>query len=419
MPGRMDASKNCGGDGGGKHKCSSRDFIDDDKENQAPPNCVTASEKGDGGGKHKCSSRDFIDDDKENQAPPNCVTASEKGKLHVPEKEKKTREEEVREMLGNAARELAECWAKNCEGGETSPWMHNSLAKFGHFGPRVQAALFRGPPGLPPSPPPVAYWAQPLGMNFMRQAWAIDVADAEIQELTADTLLLGACHQHMEELRPSTQEIEDCLTAEERQRSLLWLSQVCTLHNLDDCVFQECVMLLDRYVASSQDRSLLDDGESKCIAIFSIARKVAGAAGGGNNYHPGGFAKYLGPERFSQVLSAELGILKALDYQTVGHSALDFLESFVFSLERHAAPEIRNTVSPLKCVAKFVLQLALGDANLLHRYPYAILAAGAVYVALWCTQASPDRFLVLMQDALAAVTPPDLLNDEIGGQPDI
>lgn len=93
-----------------------------------------------------------------------------------------------------------------------------------------------------------------------------------------------------------------------------------------------------------EDRSLLDDGESKCIAIFSIARKVqiadlqrkaqfrffnaaigwcvavslhatscriischdvrfrvpppdfqvAGAAGGGNNYHPGGFAKYLG-----------------------------------------------------------------------------------------------------------------------------
>lgn len=30
-------------------------------------------------------------------------------------------------------------------------------------------------------------------------------------------------------------------------------SEVCTLHNLDDCVFQECVMLLDRYVASSQD----------------------------------------------------------------------------------------------------------------------------------------------------------------------
>ena len=55
-------------------------------------------------------------------------------------------------------------------------------------------------------------------------------------------------------------------------------------------------------------------------------------------------------------------------------------------------------------MATFLLQLSLGDANLLHRpglpppqvrlcvsafgrYPYAALAAGAVYVGLWCTQA--------------------------------
>ena len=35
------------------------------------PSCPTL--RGDGGGKHKCSSRDFIDDDKENQAP--CGTS--------------------------------------------------------------------------------------------------------------------------------------------------------------------------------------------------------------------------------------------------------------------------------------------------------------------------------------------------------
>lgn len=349
---------------------------------------------------------------KENQEPPSLTG---KGAFR-PVKATKPREAQIWDMIYNVTHDLVRCWAMNRGdgAGEVTPWMHNSVAKFGNFGPRVQQALLHGPPDLPPPPPPpVGIWA--VEMHFPSENWTDDGPNKEIKDLTSDTLLLGPCHEQMEQLRPNAEDIDECLTPEERQNSLLWISQVCTLHNLDDCVFQECVMLFDRYVAASQDRTLLDDDQCKYVAIFNIARKVAGAAAG-NNYCPGSLAKRLGPEKFSQILAAELHILKVLDYQTVGHSALDFLESLVFSLERHGRQELRNAESPLKCVAKFLLQLALGNATLLYRYPYAILAAGAVYVALWCTQASPERFLVLMQDVVAAMTPTDLLDDEIGGE---
>ena len=73
------------------------------------------------------------------------------------------------------------------------------------------------------------------------------------------------------------------------------------------------------------------------------------------------------------------------------------------------SPKVEAFCTELACMATFLLQLSLGDANLLHRpglpwesvraspcagrYPYAALAAGAVYVGLWCTQAWPSQLL--------------------------
>ena len=51
-------------------------------------------------------------------------------------------------------------------------------------------------------------------------------------------------------------------------------SEVCTLHNLDDCVFQECVMLLDRYVASSQDGEKTANGSGSTKATMWICQSL-------------------------------------------------------------------------------------------------------------------------------------------------
>ena len=75
--------------------------------------------------------------------------------------------------------------------------------KFGHLGSRVQAALLRGPPGLPPAPPPVALWMrQEAESGACPRAW--DAAAEELKELrrsflqrqeeiTRENLLLGPC----------------------------------------------------------------------------------------------------------------------------------------------------------------------------------------------------------------------------------
>ena len=84
--------------------------------------------------------------------------------------------------------------------------MSSALSKFGHLGSRVQAALLRGPPGLPPAPPPVTLW---MGGEVQQGGAACprpwDAAAEELketlprppdsvdEEITRESLLLGPC----------------------------------------------------------------------------------------------------------------------------------------------------------------------------------------------------------------------------------
>eukprot|EP00913_Durusdinium_trenchii_P025884 g24290.t1 len=361
MPQVMDDITNIAGGGAKKQSRQKLEF--EGKENQVPTAPIQKDLDSCGQG-----AADQASAPKQQQPAKHEVTTRRVVETGEPKSEK-AGSRRVWELMRDASRDLVECWAKSAKG-TFHPWMQNSLAKLGRLagplGPRLQSGLQRGPPGMPPPPPPVPDWAD---LNILRPS-----------------ATLHACHDpdltalELQELGPDAED-EGVFGRNERQRSLLWLSQVCTLHALDDCVFHDSVMLLDRY-----------DELCRFMALFGIARKVQGAAGGGSNYAPGYLTRNLGPEKFARVLAAELEVLKALDFQTAwaGHTALDFLESFVYSLERNGGPpDMRPSNSPLKCVATFLLQLALGDAHLLHRYPYAILSAGAVYDAAGGLKSTP------------------------------
>ncbi|CAK9099535.1 Cyclin-A2-1 [Durusdinium trenchii] len=306
MPQVMDDITNIAGGGAKKQSRQKLEF--EGKENQVPTAPIQKDLDSCGQG-----AADQASAPKQQQPAKHEVTTRRVVETGEPKSEK------VWELMRDASRDLVECWAKSAKG-TFHPWMQNSLAKLGRLagplGPRLQSGLQRGPPGMPPPPPPVPDWAD---LNILRPSATLhachdpDLTALELQELTHDNLMLGHCHQQMEQLRPDAEEVHECLTAEERQRSLLWLSQVCTLHALDDCVFHDSVMLLDRYVAHSQDRSLLEDELCRFMALFGIARKVQGAAGGGSNYAPGYLTRNLGPEKFARVLAAELEVLKVGD----------------------------------------------------------------------------------------------------------
>ncbi|CAJ1450977.1 unnamed protein product [Effrenium voratum] len=191
--------------------------------------------------------------------------------------------------------------------------------------------------------------------------------------------------------------------------------EVCHLRGLNDCVLYVCEMLLELLCGCPEEKTLFHDDETHltCIAIFSIAVKVCGNSAGGQPASLRCLAKHLGHEKFSHhdIVNSELKVLQALEFQFPQHTRLDFLDGFLHFLER----QNQNDMQPVTCVASFLQHLALGDAALLNKYPYAVLAAGAVYVALWATEAGPERYCCLLTNAFAAVQPANGEGDAFGG----
>jgi hypothetical protein len=133
------------------------------------------------------------------------------------------------------------------------------------------------------------------------------------------------------------------------------------------------------------------------VAIISISLKVNGAVD--ESAKPPKMQDlllHLGQHRFtiSQINVAEHDVLRFLEFSVSMPSAADFLDAFLLP---HGSQE-ETRVSPVWCLAKFLLQLSLLDAPLHYRYSHAVLAAGAVYVALWCTQAGPEHTSALLAD---------------------
>jgi hypothetical protein len=90
----------------------------------------------------------------------------------------------------------------------------------------------------------------------------------------------------------------------------------------------------------------------------------------------------------------EQKVLVTLGFQVSTPSALEFLDVLSVRLEPGGAK--------LQCLANFLLQLTLLDANMHYMYPHLILAAASLYVALRSLAASPHLFGILLQDMSSA-----------------
>eukprot|EP00441_Pelagodinium_beii_P039896 CAMPEP_0197648444 /NCGR_PEP_ID=MMETSP1338-20131121/27757_1 /TAXON_ID=43686 ORGANISM="Pelagodinium beii, Strain RCC1491" /NCGR_SAMPLE_ID=MMETSP1338 /ASSEMBLY_ACC=CAM_ASM_000754 /LENGTH=440 /DNA_ID=CAMNT_0043222441 /DNA_START=66 /DNA_END=1388 /DNA_ORIENTATION=- len=321
-------------------------------------------------------------------------------------------DEDIPALVFAVAEDLCGLWAQSAsEGGGAR--MQFALQKFGRLGPpQLMAALMSPPTCSPPSPP-----VNPEGADAgQREVWppasvALDPesrADLDLQDLHENGSLLRPCHEQAEQARPEAEDIHRCLGPKEREQVVLWLAQVCILRGVSDSVLHASVMLLDRFSAVSKESLPMDRLHLIVIAILSTALKVAGVVAGSAG-QPGqlkSLMEHLGQNLFSRtdIIHAELEVLEALSFRVATPSAIDFLEGFAL-LVPAAQLGLRQDAmhSPVMCVASFLIQLALGDATMLHRYPCAALAAGAVYIGLWCTQASPDRYSALLQEAALAL----------------
>mmetsp|Transcript_88313 Transcript_88313/g.263391 ORF Transcript_88313/g.263391 Transcript_88313/m.263391 type:complete len:521 (-) Transcript_88313:58-1620(-) len=308
---------------------------------------------------------------------------------------------------------------------------HVVLHKFSRMGPPGFAcALLNPPPTMPPSlsraqpsqqtnaapghaqcheggayasAAPVGTMAEALESRWQTTSSHPELcADAALRDVV--TRVLQASHEESQGHLPLVESIHASLGRQERDKIMFWLLQVCELRSLPDSVFYMAVLLFDRYCAVSSKQIPEGSLHLTVLAILSIAMKVTG--GGDDTRKPWKLREllaYLCQQQHSvkDVFTEELNLLQALDFEVSAPSAVDFLDALLLPFTQPDRPE---AASPVVILAKFLLQLSLLDTAVHYGYPHAVLAAGAVYVALWCTQAKPARVGALLGDAAAATS---------------
>lgn len=337
------------------------------------------------------------------------------------------RDQGIAELVALCAADLCDLWMHSARsGGRRIPCLWQ---RFSAVGPPQLAAVFFSPPSsTPPLPSQVG-----KGRNVKRRGvksnhirgpcdtchvhsgscddlptvkkTLMDLACHDNAEQKADSCLQDLCHSMLrssqEESKrstPSASSILRNLRAEDRETTLLWLFQVCATVNIQDSVLYLSVLLLDRFCASLVVPIPLERLQLVTVAIISISLKVNGAVDeSAKSPKMQNLLLHLGQHQFTmpQINSAEHEVLRRLDFSVTMPSAVDFLDTFLLP---HCSLEGMR-VSPVLCLAKFCLQLSLLDAPLHYRYPHSVLAAGAMHVALWCTQTDPEHTSALLEDA--------------------
>lgn len=184
---------------------------------------------------------------------------------------------------------------------------------------------------------------------------------------------------------------------ERRQETLVWLVQAFDVMHFQDSLLFDVVLLLDRYYACE---ALLHGGEPhggesqrKLLAAVYIALKTGSSMDTQVSLKQL-VAHDLGKDQipFEDILDAELSILQKLRFRVGTPSAHDFLETLDTRLKHEYASDACLNL------ADFLLQLSLSDASLHYKYSHAILAASALALALYATQAPSSAFVALVED---------------------
>lgn len=202
-----------------------------------------------------------------------------------------------------------------------------------------------------------------------------------------------ANRQRSEQLAPSAEDILSKIEGTDREQIVLWLLQVCGMMHIDDGALFLAVLLLDRFCAASEGAVSLETLHLITMAVVSTALKANGASSWPELLPQRSLRDiltHIGQQRVTaqQIFLAEVAVLEVLAFDVTVPTPLDFFDSLVSPFLTPGRPE---QMSPVWCVGKFMLTLSLFDATIHYRYSHDVLAAGAMYMALWCNQASASQ----------------------------
>lgn len=338
------------------------------------------------------------------------------------------------ELVALCAADLRDLWEQSVRtGGHRIMCM---LQKFGNLGPQqgnlLRAAFFCPPTSAPP-PPYAGAWPRRKTSTAARDAVTPAPADNhenlsnrgkplptirralasrgaltdDIEYRAESTLadlaheMMRSCHQRSENSLPDAAAVLQNFPAQDREQALMWLFQVCASVNFEDSVLYLAVVLLDRFCVTLSAPVPLDRLQLVMVAVLSISLKMNGAID--ENSKPPRLQDvlvHLSQSAFTvqEIFLAEHDVLCALGFAVATPTATELLDTFLMP---HGISHQSTASSPVRCIAQFLLQLSLLDAPLHYRYSRAVLAAGAVYVALWVTQRPPEHVSALLEDVSA------------------
>jgi len=210
--------------------------------------------------------------------------------------------------------------------------------------------------------------------------------------------VLRHCHLNSKRHQPNVAMLQIRFRDAERGPVLNWLVQACDEMQFHETVLFTTILMLDRYCAMSKEESPM--ARSVLMAVICTALKTQAVQDEVCNTMP--FREQLSYMCHKQIpieeiLSTEHQVLRVLQFNVTVPTALEFLDILSAPL---LSPEADS--SPPRCLANFLVQLSLFDVELHYRYPHAILAASAIYVALACLKASSVILRAILDDVAIA-----------------
>eukprot|EP00747_Dinoflagellata_sp_TGD_P169073 gnl/TRDRNA2_/TRDRNA2_197030_c0_seq1.p1 gnl/TRDRNA2_/TRDRNA2_197030_c0~~gnl/TRDRNA2_/TRDRNA2_197030_c0_seq1.p1 ORF type:complete len:746 (+),score=100.80 gnl/TRDRNA2_/TRDRNA2_197030_c0_seq1:1-2238(+) len=227
-----------------------------------------------------------------------------------------------------------------------------------------------------------------------------DVINAVLGDLVDG--VLQSSHRQSKRHLPDADELLSRLGASQRDSILNWLIQACDIMRFHEAVLYSTVLTLDRYCAASEEPLPMERMQKVLMAVIcTVLKTIAVSDEVQMPLHDLLLHLCRRQVPFEEILAMEHRVLQTLQFEVTVPSALDFLDALSAPLTEVGEPA---DSSPSWCLANFLLQLSLFNAQLHYRHPHAILAASSIYVALCSLQATPALVHALLQD-VAAVCP--------------
>jgi len=221
--------------------------------------------------------------------------------------------------------------------------------------------------------------------------------------------LLQAGHVVSERQRPDAEAVLAGISPTEREQTMAWLMQACHTLFFREAVLFGAAHLFDRYSATLREPMPREELHVLILAVVSTSLKMHGTI----ELEPPlpEVVSHLGRRQVppEAVFRKEREVLQALAFEVSTPPVAELLEALLVRRLRPNPPGAaaglaadRPELAAVRSLSSFVLQLSLLEVGLHHRFPHTVLAAGAIYVALWHCQAGPEEARALLRDVVVA-----------------